>query len=415
MPTFSFEAVDSAGRKVKSTIEAGSVDAARMALKKKKLFPTNISQQKAKKKKNTTSVAESGSPERKKAMAMGGVSQAQLTLFTRQFSTLVEAGLPIVRAMAILEDMLPPGVLRNAVMDVKDDVEQGTSLSEAMKRHPKVFDTLYSSMVQAGEMGGVLDTILSRLADFREKSQKLKKQIISALIYPAAVVGIASAILILIVVLIIPKFKKMFDGMGVELPGPTLLLMSISDTLIAYWYLLPGVPFAVIAFFKVARMTEFGTYAIDKASLYIPVFGQIIRKSSISRFCRTLGTLTSSGVPILDALNILKSAVGNKVVENAVMDVHTSIKEGETIADPLRRSGVFDTLAVSMVSVGEETGELDKMLIRVADNYDNDVDALVSGMMGLIEPFLIIGMGSAVAFIVLALFMPLISIMQNIG
>jgi len=412
MATFAFEAVDGAGRSVSDTIEAGSVEEARSLLRQKKLFPTSISPKKAAAKKRAAAV---GAKERKKSATLGGVSSSQLTLFTRQFATLVEAGLPIVRALAILEEMLPQGVLRNSVMDVRDDVEQGSSLSEAMSKQPKCFDTLYVSMVRAGETGGVLDTILVRLAEFREKAQKLKKQILSALIYPAAVMTVATAIVLLIITYIIPKFKKMFDGMNVELPGLTLMLMSFADALRSYWYLLPLVPFGIFVAFKIIRATKGGRYATDLVSLYVPVFGAIVRKSSVSRFCRTLGTLTSSGVPILDALAILRTAVGNAVVEGAVMDVHNSIREGESIADPLKRSGVFDVLAVNMVAVGEETGELDKMLLKVADNYDQDVDTMVAGMMSLLEPFLIIGMGLTVGFIVISLFLPLVELMKNLS
>jgi type IV pilus assembly protein PilC len=413
MPTFTYEAVDGAGRSIKGETEAASPEEARSLLRKKKLFPTTISQKRSAKKKKTA--AAPVADERKRSATFGGVSQKNLTNFTRQFATLVDAGLPIVRSLEILEEMLPAGVLRNAVMDVHDDVEQGSQLSEAMERCPKAFDTLYVSMVRAGEAGGVLDTILSRLADFREKSQKLKKQIISALIYPAAVITVAGGILLLIIMLIIPKFKKMFDGMNVNLPGPTQMLMDFADILRNWWYLVPAVPILLLVFFKIIRSTKGGRYFTDMASLYLPVFGMIIRKTSVSRFCRTLGTLTSSGVPILDALAILRTAVGNAVVEDAVQEVHNSIREGENIADPLRRSGVFDHLAVNMVAVGEETGELDKMLIKIADNYDQDVDAMVAGMMSLLEPFLIIGMGLAVGFIVIALFLPLVEIIQNMG
>jgi type IV pilus assembly protein PilC len=270
-------------------------------------------------------------------------------------------------------------------------------------------------MIRAGEMGGVLHTILSRLADFREKAQKLKKQIISALIYPAVVVFVATAILLLIIMFIIPRFEKMFSKLGIQLPTMTQMLMDFADALVNYWYFVPAVPIGLIVAFKIVRATKPGKYVTDSLSLYIPVFGQIIRKSSVSRFCRTLGTLTSSGVPILDALSILRTAVGNAVVEQAVADVHTSIREGENIADPLQRSGVFDKLAINMVAVGEETGELDRMLIKIADNYDEDIDAMVSGMMSLLEPFLILGMGGAVAFIVIALFLPLIEIIKGLG
>ncbi|MFH0909960.1 MAG: type II secretion system F family protein [Planctomycetota bacterium] len=412
MPTFAFEAVDGSGRSVSDTIEASSIDEARSILRKKKLFPTNIAQKRTSAQR---AVAATAGAERKKSTVIGRVKNVHLTLFTRQFATLVEAGLPIVRSLAILEEMIPNGVLRNSLMDVRDDVEQGSSLSEAMAKQPKSFDTLYVSMVRAGEMGGVLDTILMRLAEFREKSQKLKKQIVSALIYPTAVLTIATSILLLIITYIIPKFRDMFEGMGVELPTMTQMLMQFADILKSFWYAIPLVPIGFFLLFKLIRSTKQGRYATDLISLYLPVFGIIIRKTSISRFCRTLGTLTSSGVPILDALAILKSAVGNAVVEGAVMDVHNSIREGESIAEPLKRSGVFDVLSVNMVAVGEETGELDKMLIKVADSYDSDVDAMVTGMMSLLEPFLIIGMGLVAGFIVISLFLPLVKMIETLA
>jgi len=413
MPTFGYEAVDSSGRPVKNTIDAANVDEAREKLKSQGLFPTSIAQKggRGSKRGSARVVAE-----RKRAFTIGsGVSPKDLTLFTRQFSTLIEAGLPMVRALDIMEQMLKPGALRNVCMDVRDDVEQGCSLSEAMAKHPGAFDDLYVSMIRAGETGGLLGSILNRLADFREKSQKLKRQIIGALIYPAAVLSIAGAILALIIMVIVPKFKKMFADMDIEMPAMTAMLMAFSEILVEYYYLVPLVPFVLIGAFFLIRMTAAGRYALDMAVLYLPIFGMIIRKSSISRFCRTLGELSAAGVPILDALGILRTAVGNAVVSEAVEDIHAAIREGESIADPMRRSGVFDIMVVNMIEVGEETGELDKMLVKIADTYDNEVDMLVGTMMSLLEPFLIIGMGGAVGFIVISLFLPLISIIEGLN
>ncbi len=413
MPTFSYEAVDSSGKAKKSTIDAANVDEAREKLKGQGLFPTSIAQKGGRKSKKASAAA---GTERKKAFVIGGgVSQKELTNFTRQFSTLIDAGLPLVRALDIMEQMLKPGGLRNVIMDVRDDVEQGSSLSEAMSKCPGGFDELYVSMIRAGETGGLLGSILNRLADFREKSQKLKRQIIGALIYPAAVMSIAGAILALIIIVIVPKFKKMFDDMDMDMPVPTQMLMDFSDILVNFWYLIPLVPIGLFAAFFTIRSFRQGRYALDMIILYLPVFGTIVRKSTISRFCRTLGELSGAGVPILDALGILRTAVGNSVVADAVGDIHSSIREGESIADPMRRSGVFDIMVVNMIEVGEETGELDKMLVKIADTYDNEVDVLVSSMMSLLEPFLIIGMGLAVGFIVISLFLPLISIVEGLN
>ena len=344
-----------------------------------------------------------------------GLSQKELTAFTRQFATLMDAGLPVVRSLDILERQMKPGLLRDAISSVKEDVEGGASLSEAMDAQPRVFNDLYVNMIRAGEAGGVLDTILSRLAEFREKSQRLQRRIIGALVYPTVVVGIACCILVFIIWFIIPKFKEMFDGMGSKLPGVTMMLLSVSDFVGSYWFLVIGFPILMAILYKVVYMNPKGALIMDTIKMHIPVFGIIISKSSISRFTRTLGTLIESGVPILDALDIIKNATGNVVLTGAIIKTYNSIKEGDTIAEPLKDSGVFDELVINMIQVGEETGELDKMLIKIADNYDEEVDALVEGMMSMLEPFLIVGMGGAVGFIVIALFLPLVSIMDKLG
>ncbi len=344
------------------------------------------------------------------------VKQKELTRFTRQFAILLNAGLPIVRALDILRSQLREGLLRDAVNGVKEDVESGSSLSASIGNQPHVFDKLFINMVRAGEVGGVLDEILGRLADFREKAQRLQQKITGALVYPAAVVVIATAILSFIMIFIIPRFEVMFKEMNLgDLPFCTQLLMLVTHAMVDYWYLLAFTPVLVYFAYRFVGNTTRGRLLIDRTKLHLPVFGQIISMSAVSRFCRTLGTLVQSGVPILDALSIIKNATGNQVVANAVESVHASIKEGDTIADPLRASGVFDELVVNMIQVGEETGELDKMLMKIADTYDDEVDTLVAALMSLLEPFLIVGMGIAVGFIVISLFMPLIIMMQRMG
>ena len=412
MATFVYEAVDATGKSKKGQLEAADEAAARDQLKGRGLFPTTLA---AKVVKGGAKAAKAVEGRERAFTIGGGVSQKELTMFTRQFSTLIEAGLPVVRALDILEQMLRPGGLRNCVMDVRDDVEQGSSLSEALAKSPQAFDELYVSMIRAGEAGGLLGQILNRLADFREKSQKLKRQIVGALVYPIAVLTIAGAILALIITMIVPKFKEMFDGMGVEMPWLTSMLLDFADLMLEYWYLLPLVPAIVIVSAVGIRKSYIGRRLTDQMLLHVPIFGLIVSKSTISRFCRTLGELSSAGVPILDALGILKTSIGNLVVAEAVADIHASIREGENIADPMRRSGVFDLMVVNMVEVGEETGELDKMLMKIADTFDNEVDVLVSSMMSLLEPFLIVGLGGVVGFIVIALFMPLIAIMENMS
>ncbi len=411
MAKFEYEAVDKAGRQKKGAIEASSSDEAREKLRAKNLFPTTINQV-GRKSKGAKATSER---ERTNPLFAGSIKGKELTQFTRQFATLIDAGLPMIRSLDIIEQMLRPGALRNAVMDVRDEVEQGSSLSDSMAKCPAAFDELYVSMIRAGEASGLLGRILSRLADFREKSEKLRQEIIGALIYPAAVVLIASGILALIMLFIVPRFDALFRDMNIAMPMVTTLLLNVANAMAVYWFII--LPFPVVVFFVIwlIRQNKSGKYTTDMAALYIPIFGSIIKKSTISRFCRTLGELTSAGVPILDALAILRTAIGNAVVGEAVGDIHAAIREGENIADPMRRSGVFDLMTVNMVEVGEETGELDQMLIKIADNYDNEVDALVSGMMSLLEPILIIGMGGAVGFIVIALFLPLVSLITELG
>ena len=414
MAIFTYRALDSQGNEVRNKIEAANSDEALNKLRRLNLFPTSV-KEKMGKRAGPKERSAAGAPARKKSLAFGKVKQKHLATFTRQLATLINAGLPIVRSLKILGEQLKPGILKNALMDVSDDVESGTAFSEALAKHPKAFNKLYVNMVRAGEAGGILDQILERLAVFMEKAEHLKKKVKSAMIYPAAVVTVAGGILVLIIGYIVPQFQKMFDDMGTTMPTLTQILMAGGDLVKNYWYMIPIIPFTLFALYRLIVFTKSGRYGLDFVKLKMPVFGVIVNKSSISRFARTLGTLVASGVPILEALNIVKEATGNLVVSTAIGRVHDSIREGESMAAPLGASKVCDPMVVNMIDVGEETGELDKMLLKVADTYDEDVDALVGGMMSLIEPILIVGMGLTVGFIVIALFLPLIDLMKTMG
>ena len=417
MPAFTYEAVDTQGKKIKADIDAASQQEAVEKIRALNLHPSNVTPKSGKTGGLGTPVSAAGGKKKGGGFSLNWrVKPKELTAFTRQFATLLDAGLPVVRSLDILHNQLKPGKLKTAVGDVKEDVEGGSSLSESLGKHPTVFDKLYVNMIRAGEAGGVLDEILERLADYREKAQRLQQKIVGALVYPAAVIFIAGCILSFIMIFIIPKFEQMFKEMDIgELPAPTQLLMAISKTMLNYWYIVIFSPVLFVLIYRLIYRTTRGKLIMDAIWLKVPIFGGIISKSAVSRFCRTLGTLVSSGVPILEALSIIKMATTNAVVANAVETVHNSIKEGDTIAEPLKHSGVFDDLVVNMIQVGEETGELDKMLIKVADTYDSEVDTLVGALMSLLEPVLIVGMGLTVGFIVIALFMPLITIMDRLN
>jgi type IV pilus assembly protein PilC len=418
MPSFSYKAHDRrSGKEVAGSLDAASQMEAIASLKKQGLLPIEVKESKSKSVK-TPAGGSSGGGSGGGALANlmgGGVKPAQVTLFTRQLSTLQDAGLPIVQSLQILTDMQRPGSFRSSLSQVTEDVQGGTMLSDAMARHPKIWDKLYTNLVKAGEAAGALDVILRRLSEFREKAQKLKKKIIGALIYPVAVLTIAVAILTFIMVFIVPKFEQIFRDLNIRLPALTVLLIEMSNFVASFWWVILLVLIFGIVGIKIFRGTETGGAVVDRVGLKVPVLGQVVKKGSVARFTRTLGTLVTSGVGFLDALDITKSATPNIVVRNAIQDVRDSVKEGETINEPLRRSGVFDDIVVNMIKVGEETGELDKMLIKIADTYDEEVDSSVAAMMALLEPALIIFMGVAVGFIVIALFLPLISIIEQLN
>ena len=411
MPVFAFEAIDRNGQKVRKEVNATSKDDAIKLIRSQGLRPTRVQMRAGT---AAAPTAPRAKKKRKGFVLFDTVKSPQITTFTTQLAILQDAGLPIVRSLKILEQQQRDGKFKEQVGSVAEDVEGGSTFSEALSKYPKSFDRLYTSMVKAGEAGGVLDVILNRLAGFMEKSEKLRKKVKGAMIYPAVVITVAVLILVAIMIYVVPAFQKMFEDIGEGLPTPTQILITISDTLRAWWFLIPIIPFSVWGIMKLVARSEKGRAALDSFKLRMPIFGIIVKKSAIARFCRTLGTLISSGVPILEALRIVKDAIGNVVISKAIEDVHGSIREGDTIADPLRQAGIFDELLINMIDVGEETGELDKMLVKIADNYDADVDVAVESMSSLLEPILIVGMGVMVGFIVISLFLPLVEIIQHI-
>ena len=426
MGTYTYEALNAAGKPQKGSIEAKSSDEAIQRIKSQGFFPTKVQEQREAKKPSLGADA-TATKKKKKAgggFSIGGVNKKQLTLFTRQLSTLQDAGLPLLRSLQILESQQKPGLMKNILVGVSEEVEGGSSLSESMGKFPKAFDTLFVKMVNAGEIGGVLDIILQRLSEFMEKSEKLKSRIKGAMIYPIAVITFALIVLSAIMVFIIPQFEEIFTDFGVELPALTLWLINTSRWVAGTnpnslfpgegaAYLLLGIPVALI-FFSLIRKTKPGKITIDVLVLWFPVFGKLIRKTTIARFTRTLGTLISAGVPILQAVTITAETCGNYVYEKALMKVHDSIREGEGFAEPLRASKTCDPIVVNMIDVGEETGEIDVMLLKIADNYDEEVDVAVQSLTKLLEPFIIVILGGIVLLIVAAMFMPMVAMIEGL-
>ena len=429
MPTYVYEALNSAGKPQKGTIEADSSEEAIQRIKGQGYFPTSVREQKVKGREAAAGGAAVVKKRKKKgaglsALSIGGVSNKKMVLFTRQLSTLQDAGLPLLRSIQVLESQLRPGLLKSILSQVAEDVEAGTTLSDSMAKHPKAFDRLYCKMVNAGEIGGVLDVILQRLANFLEKAQRLRRRIVGALIYPAAVMMISVTIVAGIMIFVVPKFQSIFNDFEVELPGLTLWLIDASmwvagrlheNQHIPGWVWIIFTPIVVWLTFKLIRWTEPGRAITDIVRVRIPVVGDLIKKTSVARFTRTLGTLIAAGVPILEAILITRDASGNYVFEKALMKVHDSIREGETFAGPLREAKVCDGMVVNMIDVGEETGDLDAMLMKIADNYDEEVDVAVQSLLSLMEPLLVVVLGGAVGTIVLSLFLPLVKMIESVS
>ncbi|MDA0591063.1 MAG: type II secretion system F family protein [Planctomycetota bacterium] len=414
MPVYQYEAMDNSGTEIKDNIEAESEAEAQQLIREKGFFVTKINEQSKKRKKKAEKKAVTG-PKKKKAFSLGKVKSKDLCAFTRQLSTLQDAGLPVLRSLKILEGQCKPGPLKNSLMGTVEDIESGSTLSEAMAKQPKAFDELYVNMVRAGEAGGALELILQRLADFKERAQSLKRKVQGAMIYPVVVVMVATLIVGFIMVYIIPKFKAIFEGFGTELPKITEVLISTSDFVAAYWFLGPVLPIAFVLMIRIIKKNKTGEYIVDMIMLKIPVLGKIIQKSTTARIMRTLGTLIASGVPILEAITIARDTSGNAVFKRAFDNIYAAIREGESIAVPLKEARIVDDLVVNMVDVGEETGALDNMMYKVADVYDEEVAVLVDAMIKLLEPLLVVVLGLVVGFIVIALFMPLIKLLNDLS
>ncbi len=421
MARFKFTALDSKGKEVHGEIEAENQTVAISRIREKQYFPTKVEE-----------LSGGGGKPAKRAAAKGGalsmeirlpkflqgrVKPKQLTAFTRQMSTLVNAGLPLMRALRVLQRQEKNPALRDAVIQMAESIESGSTFAEALAAHPKVFDRLFVNMVKAGELGGVLDVVLARLAEFQEKAEKIKGKVKSAMTYPIVVFVMALVILIFLMTAIVPRFADILaDLMGSKgMPMLTQFVMDASDTMVHRFPVVAIVIVALVIIIKLLAKTKWGAYGLDKFKLNAPVFGTLISKTSISRFTRTLGTLMSAGVPVLQALNIVKETIGNEVIGNAVATIHDAVKEGENMAPPIAASKVFPPMVVSMVEVGEETGALPDMLMKIADSYDDDVDNAVAALTSIIEPLLIIFLAVVVGTIVVALFLPLVSIIGTLS
>ena len=405
MPTFAYSGRTRAGQTVSGERAADTMDAAVTALRREQILVTKIAASKVK---------EAAAGKEKKGKLNKRVSAKNLAVFTRQFSVMIDAGLPLVQCLDILGSQEEDKNFAAAILQTRTDVESGASLADAMRKHPKTFDPLFTNMIAAGEAGGILDTILKRLATYIEKAVKLKGQVKSAMIYPIAVVVIAGVVVGVILWKVIPTFAALFSGLGAELPLPTRVVIWMSDSLVRYMpFLLVGMG-AIGWAFKAYYGTPGGRRMIDSIVLKMPVLGNIMRKIAVARFCRTLSTLISSGVPILDGLEITAKTSGNAIVEDAIMLTRKSIERGETVSAPLKETAVFPPMVTQMISVGEATGALDAMLAKIADFYEEEVDTAVAGLLTLLEPIMIAFLGGLVGGIVIAMYLPIFDLISKL-
>ncbi|MEK9627880.1 MAG: type II secretion system F family protein [Nitrospinota bacterium] len=399
MPTFTYKA------KVKGKVQSGEVEAedeksAIAKLKLQKIRATSV------KKKSQSSFLSNKKVHK--------ITTRDVVIFTRQFSTMVDAGLPLVQCLDILGKQSENPTFGEKILEVKGNIEMGNNLSDSLRKYENVWDTLYCNLVEAGEVGGILDVILRRLADYIEKAEALKKKVKSAMVYPGAIVTVAFLVVAFLMIFVIPSFATMFSKGGAELPGPTQIVMDVSDFFQNQWYVMIGCFVAFFFTFKKTYATKRGRIEIDRLALKLPVFGILIRKVSVAKFTRTLGTLISSGVPLIEGLDICAKTAGNSIVEIAVVKTIEAIKEGETIAAPLSRENVFPPMVIQMIDVGESSGSLDKMLAKIADFYDEEVDAAVEGLTALLEPMLMVFLGCVVGFIVVAMYLPIFKMGETI-
>jgi type IV pilus assembly protein PilC len=398
MPTFTYTARDAGGKMQQATIEAPNRDEVMSQLRKQKL--------------QVIKVDEGAAPTKKRS---GSIKMRDIVIFTRQFSTMINAGLPLVQALTILAESSENPVLKDIVRQAVFDVESGNTLADALRKHPKAFNELYVNMVSAGEAGGILDTILMRLAVFIEKNDALVRKVKGAMIYPGVIMSVAGVAISALLFFVIPTFQKMFTEAGVPLPLPTRVVIFLSQFLQHYWWAMGAGAFIGLRVFKSWHKTPGGTLAVDKLLLKLPVLGDVVQKSAVSRFTRTLGTLISSGVSILEGLEITAKTSGNRVIHDAIMESRASIAGGDTISSPLRKSKVFPPMVISMINVGEQTGGLDEMLTKIADFYDDEVDAAVSGLMAMMEPMMIVFLGIVVGGMVVAMYLPIFDMVNTAG
>lgn len=402
MGTFAWEGTTRSGQVMKGEMEAPTTEAVQGQLRRQGIAPGKIK-------------------ERGKGLDVNipgfepKVTTRDLVIFTRQFATMIDAGLPLVQCLDILGKQQDNKTFKKILVQVKEDVESGSTFADALKKHPKAFDELYVNLVAAGEIGGILDTILNRLAAYIEKALKLKKQVKSAMTYPATIIGIAVVVISVILVFVIPSFEKMFRDFGGELPMPTQIVIAISNFIQSYIFVIIGGIFGSIWLIKRIYKTPQGRLRMDQLALRLPVMGVLVRKVAVAKFTRTLGTMISSGVPILDGLDIVAKTAGNKVVENAIYHVAKSISEGKTIAEPLEKSGVFPPMVCQMIAVGEQSGSIDTMLNKIADFYDDEVDDAVGNLTAMMEPLLMLFLGTTVGGLVVAMYLPIFKLAGAVG
>jgi type IV pilus assembly protein PilC len=400
MPNYSWKGRTRAGRVQEGVLVAESKEAAIATLRKQQII--------------VTAVTEKG-----KEFALpklgGGISNKEIAVFTRQFSVMIDAGLPLVQCLEILGSQQENRTLQKVLFQVRQDVESGSTLADALRKHPKAFDDLYCNMVAAGEAGGILDTILQRLAQYIEKIVKLRAAIRSAMVYPTAVILIAVGVVWVILWKVIPTFATLFEGLGASLPLPTRITIALSRFIGAWWWMIIGSVVLTIVMLMRYHKTPAGRRQIDGALLKIPVLGGVLRKIAVARFCRTLGTLVSSGVPILEALEITARTSGNAIVEDAIMAVRKGVESGLTVAQPLKETGVFPPMVVQMIGVGEQTGALDAMLTKIADFYEEEVDQAVANLLTLMEPVMILFLGITVGGIIIAMYLPLFDLISKLS
>jgi type IV pilus assembly protein PilC len=400
MPSFEWKGRDRSGRPQGGVLVADSKDAVLAVLRRQQIVPITVK-------------------EKGKEIALPklrrGINEKTLAVFTRQFSVMIDAGLPLVQCLQILGEQQDNKAFQRILLQVREDVESGSSLANAMKKHPQAFNELYVNMVAAGEAGGILDTILQRLATYIEKAARLKAQVKSAMIYPIAVISIAMLVVYIILWKVIPVFGALFTSLGAELPLPTRIVVAMSKFVGRYWWLIIGVIVAGIFALRRYYATEQGRLVIDGLLLKAPILGPVLRKIAVARFCRTLGTLLSAGVPVLESLDITARTSGNAVLERAILEVRKAVEEGKNLADPLKATNQFPPMVVQMISVGEATGAMDTMLGKIAEFYEDEVDTAVAGMMKLIEPIMVFFLGVVVGGIVIAMYLPMFDLISKIG